>query len=316
MNEKWKLLWTFRKRSCEKFVSFIVVLETWGNFGKLFKIVHFFWLFFTVYTFFSLDRPFFNGCRSSAWCRNMDKGFTQRWLRWLAILKISSLISKALALAMGRFFHHPVGLLRPKKPKKAQTKNKASNGINSKRRCTKQKQGATSRNKNTFLGPPPAFIWFNSIKLRHSCAVLLGSWPTENARCLPNWRISTSASCHEAISGRDFERPTSTDRDLRSIERGIFAEKNTVNKKNGAKSPWMTATLRKMWKKHEKTWKKQMTKGNSRAIKLDFFLKMKTQHFFFGHRRILVSGDMECSSCPMLRDKARPLVDFCFGHKV
>ena len=39
-----------RKRSCEKFGSFIVVLETWGNFGKLFKIVSFFCPFYLSFT--------------------------------------------------------------------------------------------------------------------------------------------------------------------------------------------------------------------------------------------------------------------------
>lgn len=51
------------------------------------------------------------------------------------------------------------------------------------------------KKKHTHFCSPPFFM-------RHSCAVLLGFWSAEDARCLPNWWISTSDSCHAAISGR------------------------------------------------------------------------------------------------------------------
>lgn len=54
-------------------------------------------------------------------------------------------------------------------------------------------------------------------------------------------------------------------------------------------------------------------KGQSGAIEVDF-LEDETFRIFFCHRRILVWGDMEYSSCPMRRDKAQPLVASASNH--
>lgn len=254
--------------------------EEWTKMRDVVLVLFLLDLYSFFFLFFFLTFTFTLGCRSSALCRNMDKGFTQRWRRWLAILRISSLTSKAPP--------RRVWFLRPGTPPQSsvrqwsndpKTRHQVVDDFSKKKMPPNKNKGAKVRKKNK--------------KHTHFCSPL-SSW---GIRVLSYW-------------GSDPQRMQDV------YQTGGFPPVIHAMQQFQAGPPWLWTFL-EIWESFAKkndilfggfANRKKNGKTQSGAIEVDFFWKMKTFRFFFGHRRILVWGDMEYSSCPMRRDKAQPLV--------